>query len=312
MKKLIFITGIIGVILALFFISQSLYASPDSSQWLVTPQWVKEHLNDQNLTIVYVSLNPQDYEKEHIPNSIYVDWKADLADKREKIHYEMVPKDDFEKLMSRIGATQDTTLIFYDNFNNRLALRALYVTAFYGHEKAAILEGGISSWKSAGFDTTHIVPAITSSNYSVMEIHSGIKVDKTYVEKNLRNKRVTFVDSRPWKMYTGETVGIMVNTGKEVARRGHLPGAINLPWKSNIDEKTMFLDGDTLMKMYREKGLKKGKGDIVFYCNEGVHGVFNWFVTSKILGFKNVTVYEGSMGEWAEDPLRPMVSGIGF
>ncbi|MBI4773409.1 MAG: hypothetical protein HY788_04375 [Deltaproteobacteria bacterium] len=52
--------------------------------------------------------------------------------------------------------------------------------------------------------------------------------------------------------------------------------------------------------------------DVIFYCNEGVHAVYNWFVVTKILGLRNARVYEGSMGEWADDDLLPMVSGIGF
>jgi thiosulfate/3-mercaptopyruvate sulfurtransferase len=307
MKKLILLTAI-----AFFFTAQGADASSSvASKGYVKPQWLKAHAYDRNLLIVDVSLKPEDYVKGHIPNSVYVDWKRDMADQSEKRYYRIVPKEGFEKVMSRIGATHDTTLIFYDNLNNRLAIRALWVARFYGHENAAILEGGISAWKWAGFETTSNKPARTPSKYKVQMVHSDMNVQKRFVKENLRNKKILFVDSRRWKMYTGEIPGMMIHTGKQVARRGHLPSAIHLPWKSNIDKSSMFLDKSTLMGKYSKVGLRKDR-PVVFYCNEGVHAAYNWFVATELLGFKNVQIYEGSMGEWADQPLFPMVSGIGF
>ena len=141
MKNIILIFSI-----AFSVIAHSPSAEPNDSHSLVSPQWLNEHMNDDNLTVVDVSLSYQDYLKEHIPNSVYVDWLVDLADKNEKIHYEMVLKEDFEAFMRRIGAQQDSTLVFYDNFQNRLAIRALFVTDYYGHEKTVVLEGGYTSW----------------------------------------------------------------------------------------------------------------------------------------------------------------------
>ena len=304
-------------IILIFFIAFSvmaprLSAETNGSPWLVSPEWLNEHINDDNLIVVDVSLSDQDYRKEHIPNSVYIDWLIDLANKNEKVHYEMVPKEDFGAFMRRIGAERDSTLVFYDNFQNRLAIRALFVTDYYGHQKTAVLDGGYTSWKQAGLPLSSDIPHVEASNYTVDEIHPQLVVDTEYVEWNLRNRDVIFVDSRPWEMYTGQAVGIMVNTGKEVARRGHLPGAISLPWEKSLNPQDRFKDADTLMAMFDAQGLKKDIHTIVFYCNEGVHGVFNWFVATKILRFSNVKVYEGSMGNWAEDPLRPMVTGIGF
>lgn len=303
MKKVILIFCI-----AFSVIAHSPSAEANDSRWLVSPQWLNEHMNDDNLIVVDVSLRYQDYLKEHIPNSVYVDSLVDLADKNEKIHYEMVLKEDFEVFMRRIGAQQDSTLVFYDNFQNRLAIRALFVTDYYGHENTAVLDGGYISWKLAGLPVDSDIPNIKASNYTVGEIHPELVVDKQYVKGNLYNPDVIFVDSRPWEMYTGQAVDIMVNTGKEVARRGRLPGAISLPWKKSLNAQNRFHDADTLMAMFDEHGLKKETDTIVFYCNEGVHAVFNWFVATKILGFSNAKVYEGSMGEWAEDPLLPLVS----
>jgi thiosulfate/3-mercaptopyruvate sulfurtransferase len=303
----------ISVFLAafLFLIQYAAAASNSHSRGLVTPDWLKKNAGDKRIVVIDVSLTPQDYYNEHIPEAVYVEWKNELSDPKEKRYYKILPKESFERVMNKIGATNDSTLIFYDNLNNRLAIRALWVAAFYGHENAMVLEGGIGGWKSAGFETTEKIPVCPVTSYEVGKMKSEINVDKAYVRLNLRNMDVLFVDSRPWKMYTGEITGKMIHTGLDVARKGHLPGAVSIPWKSNINERDIFLDESDLMKLYGNQGLSKYK-TVVFYCNEGVHAAYNWFVATKILGFSNVKIYEGSMGEWADDLLLPMVSGLGF
>ena len=310
MKKTLIYTFLIFAAV-LFFFQYTAAASSPNSRGFVTPDWLKKHAGDQNLIIVDVSLTPEDYYKEHIPNAFYINWKNELSDPMEKRYYKVLSKEGFEGIMKKIGATSDSTLIFYDNLNNRLAIRAHWVASYYGHQKAMVLEGGISAWKYADFETTKEIPTSPTTNYKVEKGNSEINVEKGFVKLNLRNNDVLFVDSRPYKMYTGETTGKMIHTGLDVVRKGHLPGAVSIPWKSNINEKDMFLDESALMKVYSNQGLSKYK-TVVFYCNEGVHAAYNWFIATKILGFRNAKIYEGSMGEWADEALLPLVSGIGF
>ena len=311
MKKTVLFVGVF-----LVFLSQCLFAGAGEfteavSKGYVTPQWLKMHADDTGFIIVDVSFEKIHYEKDHIPGAVYVDWRRDLADPDEKKYYRIVPKEGFEKAMSRIGATLETMLIFYDNRQNRMAIRALWVAAYYGHKKTAILEGGILEWKAAGNETTAELSDVNPTVYRAKDVHSEMNVEKSYVKQNLRNPDILFVDSRPIKMYSGQAPGRLVHTGEKVARRGHLPGAVNIPWKRNINQQSRFLEKDTLLELYQSAGLNEDKL-VIFYCNEGLHAVFNWFVATKILGFEKVKVYEGSMGEWADDPLLPMVSGIGF
>jgi len=311
MKKAVLFVGVFLVFLSHGFFAGAGEFAEAVSKGYVTPQWLKSHADAPGLIIVDVSFEKSHYEKGHIPGAVYVDWRRDLADPDEKKYYRVVPKGGFENAMSRIGATPETMLIFYDNRQNRMAIRALWVAAYYGHQKSAILEGGILEWKAAGNETNTELPEVNPTVYRATKVHSEMNVEKSYVKENLRNSDILFVDSRSRKMYTGQAPGRLVHTGKKVARRGHLPGSVNIPWKENIDQKSRFLDKDTLSGIYLSAGHKEDKL-VVFYCNEGLHAVFNWFVATRILGFEKVKVYEGSMGEWADDPLLPMVSGVGF
>jgi thiosulfate/3-mercaptopyruvate sulfurtransferase len=274
----------------------------------VTPQWLNNHLHDANLRVVAVSFEPEDFEQEHIPGSVFVDWRSDLADTGEFRYYKIVSRNGFETIMERIGVAENTTIIFYDNWNNRLAIRALWVSDFYGHHNTAILEGGIDAWKAAGFETNAETSWYTPTRYRVDTKRQEINTGLEYVRSHIHDNEVLIVDGRPHTMYTGMIRGTAVHTGEKIEGRGHIPGSVNLPWKKNIDHENRFLDRHTLMKLYTSRGIT-GEKTTVFYCNEGVHAAYDWFVADRILGFKNVSVYDGSMAEWSDDPGLPLEIG---
>jgi len=303
MNRCVFLITFIGMTLTASTVSRA-------SDWLVSPEWLNEPPEDVEVVVIDVSFDPEDYAEGHIPGAAFVHWNEDLSDEKEAF-YRVPTKEQFESIMSRIGATRETQVVFYDNRHHRFAIRGVWVAHYYGHEKAAVLEGGLEAWLAAGFSLETIEREVAPTDYKVQEVNPRMNVDADYVENNLRNTDVVFVDSRPWKMFTGETPGIMIDKGQAVARIGHLPGALSLPWKENLTEPNAFLDVEALEKLYKGRGVDPDKVTI-FYCNEGLHAAFNWFVTTKLLGIENVKIYEGSMGEWASDAARPLVSGVGF
>jgi thiosulfate/3-mercaptopyruvate sulfurtransferase len=275
---------------------------------VISAEWLNQHIHDPDIRIVDVSFDKKGYDAGHIPNAVFVDWRTDLAEPDAE-HYYILPRQEFEALMSRIGVTTDTRLIFYDDFDNRLAIRALWVSEYYGHESTAILEGGIQAWRAGGYQVTKNAPHPDRTSYAVRSVNRRLNADKEYVQRNLSSPDVLFVDGRPAGMYTGVVNGKEIHTGEPIARRGHLPDAVNLPWKSLMDQHSAFLDRDTLAEMFKERGIDQDGRTVVFYCNEGVHAAFDWFVAAKMLGFQDARIYDGSMSEWAEDWQLPLVRG---
>jgi thiosulfate/3-mercaptopyruvate sulfurtransferase len=276
---------------------------------LVDAQWVRQHLDNPDVRVVDVSRRPADYRDGHIPGALFVDWKRDLIDRQRAKYYQVLSRPAFESLMGDLGAEPDTLLVFYDNWNNRLAVRALWTAAYYGHDRCAVLEGGIYSWMDAGYETSRETPVVETTSYRVATEHRDMVVDKNPLLKILCSGEAAVVDSRPARVYTGESPGTVVHTGDTVARRGHLPGAENVFWKSSLRDEDHFSDRKELRSLFREHGLD-AESPVVFYCNEGLHASFNWFVATQILSFDQVRVYDGSAVEWAEDQMLPMVTGI--
>ncbi|HVP14455.1 MAG TPA: rhodanese-like domain-containing protein, partial [Terriglobales bacterium] len=87
------------------------YTHPDV---LVSTEWVTEHLNDPRVRIVESNEDPLIYPWGHIPGAVQVDWVADLND---PVRRDYLQREGFEQLMSRIGVSNDTTVVFYGDKN---------------------------------------------------------------------------------------------------------------------------------------------------------------------------------------------------
>src|SRR5262245_22148207 len=133
-------------------INQRGYANPDR---LVSTDWVAEHLQDANVRIIESNEDPLLYPSGHVPGSVEVDWTRDLND---QLRRDYLDRAAFEGLMSRIGATADTTIVFYGDKNNWWAAYALWVFALFGHHKTKIMDGGRLKWEKEGRTMTREVP----------------------------------------------------------------------------------------------------------------------------------------------------------
>src|SRR5688572_7125771 len=111
------------------------YAKPDV---LVSTEWLAAHLKDQDIRVVESNEDTLLYASGHIPGAAHVDWTADLND---QIRRDYITREGFEALMSKIGATPDTTIVFYGDKNNWWATYAFWVFQLFGHTKAKVLHG---------------------------------------------------------------------------------------------------------------------------------------------------------------------------
>ena len=122
-------------------IEQRGYARPDV---LVSTDWVEQHLNDPNVRIIESNEDTLLYSSGHVPGAVHVDWTSDLND---QIRRDYITREGFEALMSRIGATPDTTIVFYGDKNNWWACYAFWVFQLFGHTNAKVMDGGRLKWE---------------------------------------------------------------------------------------------------------------------------------------------------------------------
>src|SRR5687767_1179353 len=139
------------------------YAKPDV---LVSTDWVQEHLNDPNIRIVESNEDQLLYPSGHIPGSVQVDWARDLND---PVRRDYIDRGAFEKLMSQIGATKDTTVVFYGDKNNWWATYAFWVFQLFGHTNAKVMDGGRVKWQKENRPTSRDVPSYPRTDYKAAE-----------------------------------------------------------------------------------------------------------------------------------------------
>jgi len=269
------------------------YANPDV---LVSTDWVAQHLNDPSVRVVESNEDPLLYPSGHIPGAVQVDWTTDLND---PLRRDYLNRDGFEKLMSRIGATPDTMVIFYGDKNNWWATYAYWVFQLFGHTRAKIMDGGRLKWEKENRPMTRDVPSYPPTSYQAPERDdTKIRAFRDAVMKHVESRK-PLVDVRSPDEYTGKKLHMEGYPQEGALRGGHIPGAKNIPWARAVNPDTgTFKTADELRAIYeKEQGLKPDD-DIIAYCRIGERSSHTWFVLTNLLGYQKVRNYDGSWTEW--------------
>jgi thiosulfate/3-mercaptopyruvate sulfurtransferase len=266
------------------------------SDVLVSTEWLAAHLNDPDIRIVESNEDPLLYPSGHIPGAVQIDWTHDLND---AIRRDYLDKPAFERLMSRNGISNDTTVIFYGDKNNWWATYAFWVFRLFGHEKAKILDGGRTKWELEKREMTRDVPNYPATTYTAPERDdTRIRAFREQVLQHV-NAQKPLVDVRSPGEFSGELLHMPNYPQEGALRGGHIPGAQSVPWaRAANPEDGTFKSADELRAIYEgEKGLKPDD-DIIAYCRIGERSSHTWFVLTQLLGYPNVRNYDGSWTEW--------------
>lgn len=271
----------------------SQYAHPD---FLVETDWVAENLTNPNVRIVESNEDPLLYPSGHIPGAFEVDWTTDLND---PIIRDYLNQDAFAKLMSRLGATKDTKIVFYGDKSNWWACYAFWVFQLFGHTNCAIMNGGRLKWINEGRELSKDKPQAEPTTYQApARDDKTLRAFKQDVLNHIQQSG-KLVDVRSPQEFSGERTHMPDYPNEGAVRGGHIPTAKNVPWARAVNPETgAFLPVDQLKTIYEEEiGLEKSD-EIIAYCRIGERSSLTWFTLKYLLGFPNVKNYDGSWLEW--------------
>lgn len=274
-------------------ISERGYAHPEI---LVSTEWVSQNLNNPEVRIVESNEDPLLYSTGHIPGAVEVDWTRDLND---PVVRDYLDRDAFQKLMRRIGAAPQTTVVFYGDKNNWWACYAFWVFQLFGHLKVRVMDGGRVKWELEKRPLDRKVPTYPETEYEAPERDDGRhRAFRDQVLEHVQ-RRGQLVDVRSPAEYTGERLHMEDYPNEGALRGGHIPGAANIPWARAIHpEDGTFRNADDLRDIYEEEnGLDSGE-DVIAYCRIGERSSHTWFVLTYLLGYPRVRNYDGSWTEW--------------
>ena len=268
------------------------YAHPEV---LVTTDWTQEHLKDPNVRVLEVDYDPTSaYELGHIPGAALVDWKKDIND---TVRRDILSQDKFEALMSRIGATPETTLVLYGDMRNWFAAFAFWTFKIYGHKDVRLINGGRRKYFDEGKPTTEEIPSFSPSDYRATAANRDLRSFLSDVSKVIGRDDFRLVDVRSPAEYKGEIAAPPEYATEGAQRTGHIPGAVNVPWAQAIQDDDTFKSVEQLKELYANVGVVPERS-VITYCRIGERSSHTWFVLKYLLGYPVVTNYDGSWSEW--------------
>ena len=269
------------------------YRHPDR---LVSTDWVAAHAGDPNVRVIESNEDTLLYATGHVPGAVHVDWTSDLND---QLRRDYIERAGFEALMSKIGVTPDTTVVFYGDKNNWWACYAFWVFQLFGHTKAHVMDGGRLKWQKEGRAWSTDTPSFPATTYTAPardDARHRILRDEVI---QFQKRGGQFVDVRSPEEYAGTRMHMPEYPNEGAIRGGHIPGAKSVPWARAINpEDGTFKTAAELTALYVDQNGLKGADDIVAYCRIGERSSHTWFALTYLLGFEKVRNYDGSWTEW--------------
>jgi len=269
----------------------------ENSRWLVSTQWLQDHLQAPDIVVVdgsyYLStMNRnarEEYAAAHIPGAVFLDIDS-VKDRTSNLPHMMPPPEVFSSAMRELGIGDGQTIVVYDGLGLFSAPRVWWMFRTFGVRDVYILDGGMPKWKAEGrpidFGEVRRTPRHFTSRFD-----RGAVADVNDVKKALATPDMQVVDARSAERFAGTAP-----EPRPGLPSGHMPGALNLPWDRLLQDGRL-LPRDKVAKVFADAGIDVSR-PIVTTCGSGVSAAILWFALDAI-GKEPKALYDGSWTEWA-------------
>ncbi|GAA1702718.1 MULTISPECIES: sulfurtransferase [Dietzia] len=260
---------------------------------LVSTRWAESRLDDDSVVFLEVDEDVSAYHTDgHIPGAVALNWRTEL---QEEYTRDLVGRERFGELMSERGITRDHTVVVYGGNHNWFAAYAYWYLRLYGHADVRLLDGGRMRWERDGLPLDTDVPRRPVTAYVADPQDLSIRAFRDDVLAGLGNDAL--VDVRSVDEYTGRLAapaGLPQEGGRQ---RGHIPGAVSIPWNRAVTRDGTFRTDADLREIYADFLDEPGRR-VVTYCRIGERSSHTWFVLHELLDQPDVVNYDGSWVEY--------------
>jgi thiosulfate/3-mercaptopyruvate sulfurtransferase len=273
------------------------------SRWLVSTDWLAEHLKDHNVAVVdgsYLVLQKRDAHAEylagHIPGAVFFDVDKVSDHSTELPHMLPGPKQ-FGEVVGALGIGNDTTTVVYDSLGLYSAARVWWTFRIFGAKNVFILDGGLPKWKTENRPLETGDTKRPPQEFNA-EMNVGAVAMLADVRFALTGESAQVVDARSADRFSGKAP-----EPRPGLRSGHMPGAFNVPFDRVLD-KGNLASRERIEAAFKDAGVDVDK-PIITTCGSGLTAAILTFALESI-GKTPQGLYDGSWTEWGARPDLPV------
>jgi thiosulfate/3-mercaptopyruvate sulfurtransferase len=281
-------------------------------EYLVETAWLAQHLGDVVVldctthlipdpkTTYVVKPGREDFEQGHIPGAQFCDVSRDVSDTTQKLNFMRPAPENFAAAMRRFGISNSTRVITYSTANVWWATRVWWLLREFGHDNAAVLDGGFQKWQRENrpVETGPGKPR-PAGDFTVREVRN-LMVGKEAVKAAIGDGGICTLNALLPAQHAG-------TGGNSYGRPGRIAGSVNVPAAHLVDPETnTFLPPDELRRRLGAVGALDRP--VIAYCGGGIAASADAMILT-MLGHQDVKVYDASLSEWAKDASLPMETG---
>lgn len=257
------------------------------------------------------ALGPQQFDEAHIPGTTHANLDQHLSAHGGSVaagtaacggRHPLPTREAFAQWLGSVGVGNGTQVVVYDRNGVNYAGRLWWMLKWCGHEAVAVLDGGLQAWKAASQPlAAGVAPVAATARPFALAPALVTLVDTAAVVGRLGQTAQTVLDARGAPRFRGE-----VEPLDPIA--GHVPGALNRPFPTNLDDNGLFKPAAQLRQEFNALLAGRDPATVVHHCGSGVSAVPN-VLAMELAGLGRQALYAGSWSEWSNTPGLPVERG---
>lgn len=283
---------------------------PDTAaDCVVETEWLAAHLDAPDVLVMDGSCHmpgsgrdaKSEFMERRIPGAVFFDID-DICDSETDLPHMLPSTVKFASRMKKLGIGSGCRVVVYDTLGLFSAARVWWMLRVMGHGDVVVLNGGLPKWENEERRLEDGPPRMRTPLHFTPQFDNGLLADLDDVRANVKTNKRRIVDARPAGRFTGEE-----EEPRPGLRRGHIPGACNVPFKTVLNENGTLKSPDAIRAVFDAVGLD-ARSDVLATCGSGVTAAILALAMARI-GNPNVAVYDGSWAEWGKPNGLPVAEG---
>jgi len=255
---------------------------------IVSIEWLKENIDDPNLVILYSNLGDKKRPQQYIPKSRLFDIKNTFSNVDGDFPNTFPSAVQFQDNCQKLGINNNSIIVVYDGRNTFSSPRVWWLFKTMGHQKVAVLNGGLQAWENKSHPTNKTIVVTHEKGDFLANLKSSPVKNFDFIKQNLTAQESLIIDARSADRFNG-----LVPESRKGLRSGHIPNSINIPYQEVLTD-GKFKSVAKLKDIFKNIPQKKS---LVFSCGSGVTACVVLLAAQQVIENK-MAIYDGSWTEW--------------